>query len=67
MVETKITDQLDKEGKVIDKIIEITRYTPNIQILSKTEVIKRVASLEAQILALQTELNEYNSILLECK
>jgi len=63
-------DQKDAEGKVIDKILTITEYKPQIKVMSLTELKNKVESLESkknQILMsaeeVQKEIKELNLIL----
>jgi uncharacterized protein (DUF342 family) len=67
MVEFVVSNQLDDEGKIIDKLITITTYTPKQTTSSLTELNNKKIKLETQKTAIDAELADINKILTEVK
>jgi hypothetical protein len=67
MVDFSISDQLDAEGKIIDKYITITTYntTSKQQTYSTGELKIKEMELEGKKAAIDKELDEINLILAE--
>ena len=67
MVEYEISDQLGKDGKVIDKIAKITINHPQIIQKSKTELEREKADKMNQISSIEAEILDIDEILGACE
>lgn len=63
MVNFTHVNQLDKEGKVVDKIITITRQRPHIETFSLTQLEKKKAELEEKRDRLSVEIAEIDLVI----
>lgn len=68
-MEFEVSDQLDSNGLIVDKIVKITRenVTSNIEILSLTEIKIKKDKIDAEIKELQNKSNELNLFIEGCK
>lgn len=62
-----VKDQLDAEGKVVDKFVTLTFFEEKVVERSLTEMRRRLVELDARIAALQVEREEWAGLIGEAE